>query len=146
MDVKIKKIVENAVIPQYAHDTDAGLDLTAISVERDEHSNIVYHTGLAIEIPDGYVGLLFPRSSVSKYDLFLCNSVGVIDSGYRGEVMLKFNVNNPNKNLNDLHIYKIGDRVAQLIILPYPKIKLIETEELSNSDRGIGGFGSTSNT
>jgi dUTP pyrophosphatase len=143
MEVKIKKLVENAVIPQYAHNTDAGLDLTAVSVDRDEYGNIVYHTGLAIEIPDGYAGFLFPRSSVSKYDLSLCNCVGVIDSAYRGEIILKFNLINIHKNIMDLHAYVVGDRVAQLIILPYPKIKLVETNELSDSDRGEGGFGST---
>lgn len=143
MEVKIKKLVENAVVPQYAHDTDAGLDLTAVSAERDEYSNIVYHTGLAIEIPDGYAGFLFPRSSVSKYDLSLCNCVGVIDSAYRGEIILKFNLMNWVKDVEDIHIYGAGDRVAQLIILPYPKIKLVETNELSDSDRGEGGFGST---
>lgn len=143
MEVKIKKLVENAVVPQYAHDTDAGLDLTAVSAERDEYSNIVYHTGLAIEIPDGYAGFLFPRSSVSKYDLSLCNCVGVIDSAYRGEIILKFNLMNWVKDVEDICIYGVGDRVAQLIILPYPKIKLVETNELSDSDRGEGGFGST---
>lgn len=143
MEVKIKKLVENAVVPQYAHDTDAGLDLTAVSTERDEYSNIVYHTGLAIEIPDGYAGFLFPRSSVSKYDLSLCNCVGVIDSAYRGEIILKFNLMNWVKDVEDIRIYGVGDRVAQLIILPYPKIKLVETNELSDSDRGEGGFGST---
>ena len=143
MEVKIKKLVENAVIPQYAHSTDAGLDLTAVSVERDDYGNIVYHTGLAIEIPEGYAGFLFPRSSVSKYDLSLCNCVGVIDSAYRGEIILKFNLMNWAKHVKELRIYKVGDRVAQLIILPYPKIKLVETDELSDSDRGEGGFGST---
>lgn len=144
MEVKIKKLVENAVIPQYAHDTDAGLDLTAVSLERDDYGNLVYHTGLAIEIPDGYAGFLFPRSSVSKYDLSLCNCVGVIDSAYRGEIILKFNYLNSIVNCgHDRDIYGKGDRVAQLIILPYPKIKLVETDELSDSDRGEGGFGST---
>lgn len=144
MEVKIKKLVENAVIPQYAHDTDAGLDLTAVSIERDDYGNFVYHTGLAIEIPDGYAGFLFPRSSVSKYDLSLCNCVGVIDSAYRGEIILKFNYLNSIVNCGHYRdIYGKGDRVAQLIILPYPKIKLVETDELSDSDRGEGGFGST---
>ena len=149
MEVKIKKLVENAVVPQYAHDTDAGLDLTAVSKEVDEYGNIVYHTGLAIEIPEGYAGFLFPRSSVSKYNLSLCNCVGVIDSAYRGEIILKFNevidyyVTGRKVNCKYKEEYNVGDRVAQLIILPYPKIKLVETDELSDSDRGEGGFGST---
>ena len=140
MEVRVKKLVENAVIPQYAHDTDAGLDLTAVSVEDDEYGNVVYHTGLAIEIPDGYAGFLFPRSSVSKYRLSLCNCVGVVDSAYRGEIMLKFNfLSSPFKK----EVYHPGDRVAQLIIMPYPKITLIESEELTDTDRGDGGFGSS---
>jgi dUTP pyrophosphatase len=149
MEVKIKKLVENAVVPQYAHDTDAGLDLTAVSKEVDEYGNIVYHTGLAIEIPEGYAGFLFPRSSVSKYNLSLCNCVGVIDSAYRGEIILKFNevidyyATGRKVNCKYKEEYNVGDRVAQLIILPYPKIKLVETDELSDSDRGEGGFGST---
>jgi dUTP pyrophosphatase len=142
MEVKIKKLVENAVIPQYAHDTDAGLDLTAVSREIDNYGNYAYHTGLAIEIPNGYAGFLFPRSSVSKYNLSLCNCVGVIDSAYRGEIILKFN--NIKGSINATKgYYEPGERVAQLIILPYPKIKLVETNELSDSDRGEGGFGST---
>lgn len=140
MEVKIKKLVENAVIPQYAHDTDAGLDLTSTSREIDKYGNYVYHTGLAIEIPNGYVGLLFPRSSVSKYNLSLCNCVGVIDSAYRGEIIVKFNLVSNKYNTN---VYNTGDRVAQLIIIPYPKINLVESDELSDSDRGEGAFGSS---
>ena len=144
MEVKIKKLVSNAVIPQYAHDTDAGLDLTAVSFGRDEYGNIVYHTGLAIEIPNGYAGFLFPRSSVSKYDLSLCNCVGVIDSAYRGEIILKFNYLNSLKNTGyDKNFYSVGDRVGQLIIMKYPKIKLVEVGELTDTDRSDGGFGST---
>lgn len=144
MEVKVKKLVEEAVIPQYAHDTDAGLDLVATSFERDTYGGIVYHTGLAIEIPEGYVGLLFPRSSVSKYNLSLCNCVGVIDSAYRGEIMLKFNFLNTLTTCGrDRDVYGKGDRVAQLIIMPYPKITLVESSELSETDRGTGGFGST---
>lgn len=142
MDVRVKKLVENAVVPKYAHDTDAGLDLTAVSIEIDSYGNVVYHTGLAIEIPEGYAGFLFPRSSVSKYNLSLCNCVGVIDSAYRGEIILKFN--NIKGNINSTKgFYEPGDRVGQLIILPYPKINLVESDELSDSERGEGGFGST---
>lgn len=144
MEVKVKKLVDNAVIPQYAHTTDAGFDLVATSVETDEYGNWVYHTGLAIEIPDGYVGLIFPRSSLSKYFLSLTNCVGVIDSGYRGEVMLKFNI---LQQVEDWYkpkdVYKVGDKIGQMIILPYPKVTLIESDELSESDRGEGCFGST---
>lgn len=80
MEVKIKKLNENAIIPTYAKEGDAGMDLTATSKSFDEYGNVVYGTGLAFEIPKGYVGLLFPRSSNAKTDLFLTNSVGVLDS------------------------------------------------------------------
>ena len=147
MDVRVKKLVENAVIPQYAHDTDAGLDLVATSVEQDEYGNIVYHTGLAFEIPEGYVGYIFPRSSLSKYSLRLTNCVGVIDSGYRGEVMFKYEPKHTYtvglmKTISG-EIYQVGDRVGQLIIMQYPKINLIESDELSSTDRNEDGFGSS---
>lgn len=139
MKVKFKKLSEEAVIPSKAHPTDAGFDLTSTGVEEDRKRNIVtYHTGLAVEIPEGYVGLLFPRSSVYKHQLQLANSVGVIDSGYRGEVMLKFRVVQPH-----ISRFSVGDRVGQLIIIPYPEVEFEETEELSGSDREEKGFGST---
>lgn len=149
MLVKVKKLNENAVIPKYAKDGDAGLDLTATSVKIDEYGNVVYGTGLAFEIPYGYVGLLFPRSSVSKQDIYLTNCVGVVDSGYRGEVMAKFKpVSKPRHDLDQQHkevvnIYNVGDRICQLIIIPYPSIQLVESDELSDTERGEGGFGST---
>jgi dUTP pyrophosphatase len=140
MIVKIKKLHENAVIPVYSKPGDAGLDLVATSIDDDSYNNIIYGTGLAIEIPEGHVGLLYPRSSNSKTDLYLTNHVGVIDSGYRGEIMFKFR---PINGIEDAFIYAVGDRVGQLIIIPYPSIEFVETEELSDSDRGDGGFGST---
>lgn len=156
MKVKIKKLNEKAVIPKYAKAGDAGLDLTAVTKEFDGHGNISYGIGLAIEIPKGYVGLLFPRSSNSKKDLLLTNSVGVIDSGYRGEIIVKFKPSNKilpsntsNHGLLQLSFggisnnYEIGERVAQLIIIPYPDIELVESNELSETERGEGGFGST---
>ncbi|CAB4159961.1 Dut dUTPase [uncultured Caudovirales phage] len=140
MQVRVKKLHEDAVIPAYGKPGDAGLDLTATSIEKDSYGNVVYGTGLAIEIPEGYVGLIFPRSSNSKTDLYLTNHVGVVDSGYRGEIMFKFRA---NPSLINAVIYQVGDRVGQLIIIPYPQIKLVEATELSDSERGEGGFGST---
>ena len=140
MDVKIKKLHPDAVIPAYSKPGDAGLDLTATSIMGDSHDNIVYGTGLAVEIPEGYVGLLFPRSSNSKTDLYLTNHVGVIDSGYRGELMFKFR---PINGIVDASIYGVGDRIGQLMILPYPKINFIQTNELTETERGDGGYGST---
>lgn len=140
MQVNIKKLHDNAVIPVYSKPGDAGMDLTAISISKDDHGNITYGTGLAIEIPEGYVGYIFPRSSNSKTDLYLTNHVGVIDSGYRGEIMFKFR---PIPSLINAKIYQVGDRVGQLIIMPIPTITFFEVRELSNSERGEGGFGST---
>ncbi len=136
--INIKKTNELATIPKYAHSTDAGMDLVAVSMnETDKY--IEYDTGIAIEIPKGYVGLVFPRSSVSKLDLVQANSVGVIDSSYRNSIKVRF------KKLKDngVCIYVPGERIAQLIILPYPMIGFNEVEKLSDSDRGLGGFGST---
>ena len=141
MKVKIKKLVEQAVIPVYAHPgEDAGLDLTATSV-KFEHDCWVYGTGLAMEIPKGYVGLLFPRSSIRRYSLSLSNSIGVIDSDYRGEVMFSFRpVNAPNSP-----VYKVGEKIGQIIIMPYPEVKFTEVDKLSETERGEGGHGHTGN-
>jgi dUTP pyrophosphatase len=140
MQVKIKKLHVDAVIPAYSKPGDAGMDLTAVSATQDQYGNVVYGTGLAVEIPAGYVGLIFPRSSNSKTDLYLTNHVGVVDSGYRGEIMFKFR---PINGLLNAKVFQVGDRVGQLIILPYPSIEFDEADELSDSDRGDGGFGST---
>lgn len=142
MKVKIKKLHPNAVIPTYAKAGDAGMDLTAISKGYDSEDNVVYGTGLAFEIPEGYVGLVFPRSSCSKKRLVMANSVGVIDSGYRGEVTLKFKPTKTGANPLKDH-YLIGERVGQIIIMPYPMIEFEEVEELSKTERGDNGYGST---
>ena len=140
INVKIKKLHPDAIIPKYAKEGDAGMDLTATSIEFDHERKIItYGTSIAMEIPKGYVGLIYPRSSVYKTSLVLANHVGVIDSGYRGEIMFKYRV--LNSDWRD--IYDIGDRIGQIIITPYPKIFFSEVEELSTSDRGIGGYGST---
>ena len=139
IQVKIKKLNEKAVIPCYAKDGDAGMDLVAIDKEDISIYQVKYFTGISMEIPYGYVGLIFPRSSVYKHGFFLSNSVGVIDSGYRGEIMVIF-----NKKIGlDLRNYKVGDRVAQIMIVPYPQVMFVESEELSETERGSGGFGST---
>ena len=137
MKVKVKKLVENAVIPRYAKPGDAGLDLTATKVKHKK-GNVKYFSGLAFEIPKGCFGLVVPRSSNSKKTLLLTNSAGVIDSGYRGEVTAVF-----KKTEYPTKAYEIGERFAQMIILPYPQIELDEAEELSVTERGTGGYGST---
>lgn len=138
MKIKVKKLVENAVIPHYAKNGDAGLDLTATSVEQ-KGDKIIYHCGLAFEIPQGYFGLVVPRSSNAKKDLLLTNSAGIIDSGYRGEVTAVFH----KTRLLHPDLYQVGERFAQLVILPYPQIELEEAEELSKTERGAKGYGST---
>ena len=133
--VKIKKLNPEANIPAYAKEGDAGLDLVAIS-KRETEKFIEYGTGLAIEIPEGHMGLLFPRSSISKKDLVLANSVGIVDAGYRGELLIRF------KKLGEDN-YEVGESVVQLMVMPFPKINFEEVEELEDSSRGAGGFGST---
>jgi dUTP pyrophosphatase len=140
MQVKIKKLHVDAVIPAYSKPGDAGMDLTAVTATQDQYGNVVYGIGLAFEIPEGHVGLLFPRSSNSKTDLYLTNHVGVVDSGYRGEIMFKFR---PVNGLLNAKVFQVGDRVGQIMILPYPSIEFDEVDELTNSERGDGGFGST---
>ena len=139
MKIKFKKLSPIAVVPSKAHASDAGFDLTCTRFEVTNGELFTYHTDIAVEIPDGHVGLLFPRSSIYKQDLLLTNSVGVVDSGYRGEVMFKFK---PIAYEVKQH-YQVGDRIGQLIIIPYPYIEFVEAEELSDSERGEGGFGSS---
>lgn len=147
--VKIKKLHPDAVIPKYAKVGDVGMDITAISQTSDEYGNIVYGSGLAFEIPQGYFMMLVPRSSNFKTDLMLTNHCGIADSGYRGEIMFKYRdltkYMEPNWGKNEKHqpVYKIGERIGQLIILPYPQIKFEEVYELSDSERGSSGYGST---
>lgn len=166
MKVKIKKVHPLAVIPKYATDYSAGMDLTVVDWEFDGYGNKVYHTGLAFEIPEGYVGLIFPRSSNAKKNLILSNSIGVIDSDYRGEVTLKYktsirvitsmdtyvkmlkgeSISKDNVEITNVwgdNDYEVGDRCGQIIIMPYPKIEFEEVEELSKTDRAEGGYGST---
>jgi len=139
--VKVKKLDPNAVIPTYSKDGDAGMDLTITNIKENTSFSITYGFGIAMEIPKGYVGLAFPRSSVRNQDLILSNCVGVIDSGYRGELQATFK---KTQGL-DSTSYNVGERGAQIVILPYPQIRMIESNELSNTERGEGGFGSTGN-
>jgi dUTP pyrophosphatase len=136
MEVKIKKLHDLAIIPSYAKDGDAGMDLFITEIKSENRLDITYGFGIAMEIPKGYVGLIFPRSSIRKTDLILSNSVGVIDSGYRGEIQATF-------RKTGVDFYNVGDRGAQIIILPYPTVEFKEVNELSDTDRGTGGFGST---
>lgn len=149
MKVKFKKLSDKAQAPFKKYKTDAGWDLTATHIDYDENSSCwSYNTGIAVEIPKGYVGLIFPRSSVYKKDLCLANCVGVIDHGYTGEIKFNFKesfnyTNYQSGYSGDTFIYEIGERIGQLIILPYPEIEFEQVDELSNSNRGGKGFGST---
>ena len=140
MIVRFKKLNPNAVTPSYAKVGDAGLDLTAISmqiVDNITYGYVEYGTGIAVEIPQGYVGLIYPRSSISNTGMMLSNSVGVIDSGYRGEIKFRF------KWISNTSMYNLGDRIGQLVVMPYPTIQMEEVLELNTSERGDGGFGSS---
>jgi len=155
MKVKFKKLHEDAVLPKKANPGDAGMDIVCVSdgvaINSGEDKNqwyyIEYQTGLAVEIPENHVGLLFPRSSISKSALLLSNSVGIIDSSFRGPVCLRFKIdaNIANQAVGEWQpaIYKKGDRIGQLMILPYPTIEPEFADELSETERGSGGFGSS---
>ena len=140
MKVNFKKLTPEAQKPKFGKPGDAGADLVATSVQLKDNQ-VIYGTGLAVEIPEGMVGLVFPRSSIRNYDLEMSNSVGVIDSGYRGEVMVTFNVNHLVPSFASK--YDVGERIAQLVIVPVPLIQYSEVEELSETSRGEGGHGST---
>ena len=157
--IKFKKLVPYAVIPSYAHDGDVGMDLTAVSLEYDvEKDMYIYHTGLACESEKWYGIFLFPRSSNCKTEAYLTNHVGVVDSFlYRGEIQLRYkNRDRYRKSFREwitgkvdveralkFAPYNVGDRVGQMVVFPYPKVTILEFNELSETVRGEGGFGST---
>ena len=172
MKVHFKKLVQEAQTPKFGKPGDAGADLIAISLDLSREGQIVYGTGIAVEIPEGMVGLIFPRSSIRNYDLSLSNSVGVIDSGYRGEIIVTFNINSEQLIYHKIGVvidegdvtkqqdwldsfddeetfrhklYNVGDRIAQLVIIPVPLVKYTEVDELSETERGTDGHGSTGN-
>lgn len=136
-------VESQATLPSRAHSTDGGLDLTATRITQEADMSgkliITYHTDLAVELPQGTVGLIFMRSSVSKYSISLCNAVGVVDSDYRGEVIAKFKITTDAIPA----VYQPGDKFAQLVIVPVYLLDPIFVDELSESERGENGFGST---
>lgn len=159
MKVRFKKLHPHAVIPKYANPGDNGLDLVAISKEEVKNPPrgmlglvcdgpmitnlyVEYDTGISVEIPEGHVGLVFPRSSISKKSMMLRNHVGVVDSSYRGTIKLRFG----QMAFYPEDYYEIGDKIGQLVIVPAPTIEVEEVEEredLSDTGRGSDGFGST---
>ena len=140
MQLQVKKLAPEAQIPTRAHDTDAGFDLySPIGVNISVGATVTIPTKLAISLPENTVGLIYPRSSLgTRHGIVLANTVGVIDSGYRGEIMLA--LTNHGDRPYTIHS---GDRIAQMIVTPYYAPDVIEVADLEASDRGTGGFGST---
>lgn len=138
MKIKFKKTHPNFIEPSIGSKDSAGIDLYCVD-RNFKNEYVEYNLGMSIEIPKGYGGFLFPRSSVSNYSLSLANSVGVIDPDYRGPLKVRFNY----EELKPLKYYEIGERVCQLIVIKTEIIQLELSDELSETDRGDGGFGST---
>jgi dUTP pyrophosphatase len=141
MNLRFARLSEAAVLPTRAHDGDAGLDLYAAEpahIGPGERWSV--STGVAVEIPDGYAGLVLPRSGLAlRHGISLVNSPGLIDAGYRGELTVLL------LNTDPAEIYRVepGDRIAQLVVVAVAATEPIEAEELSESARGDGGFGSS---
>ncbi len=140
--VAVKKLNPNAVLPKYGTEFSAGADLYALNdsnVEFMPHETKFVHTGLAMEIPEGYAGLVYARSGLaSKRGLAPANKVGVVDSDYRGEIMVALHNHSDQKQ-----VIEAGERIAQLVVAPFLKVDFEETDELTDTVRGTGGFGST---
>ena len=142
MNVRIKKLDEKAITPTYGTEYSAGADLYVLTDEPIEiapHTTTLLHTGIAVEIPEGYCGLIFARSSLgTKRGLAPANKVGVIDADYRGEVRVALHNHSEIPAVVDP-----GERVAQLAIVPFLKAEFEVVDDLSDTVRGAGGFGST---
>ena len=140
--INIKKLNENAVVPTYGSEFSAGADLYALADEPiviEAHKTVLVHTGVAMEIPTGYVGLVFARSGLAtKRALAPANKVGVLDSDYRGEIMVAL-----HNHGDEPKTVENGERIAQLVLVPYLTAEFDEVDELSDTVRGEGGFGST---
>ena len=140
--IRIKKLNENAIIPTYGTEFSAGADLYALPGECitvEPHKTVMIHTGLAMEIPEGYAGLIFARSGLaSKRGLAPANKVGVVDPDYRGEFMVAL-----HNHTDEPKTVEGGERIAQLVIVPFITASFVVADELSDTVRGAGGFGST---
>lgn len=145
MKLKFKKLHPKAKAPVRQHTQDAGFDLTVTEkIPNGYYNQVEYGFGIAVEIPDNHVGLLFPRSSVYKKDLTLSNCVGVLDACYRGEVRAIFRKTRECDSAYSAKVYEVGERAIQLVIIPLANItETEEVDELTPTDRGEGGFGST---
>ena len=179
-EIKVKKLSEDAALPSRAHETDAGFDVVCVDDGVPAFSDdgkllyLEYHTGIAIEPPAGYSVAIYPRSNISKYDLALANSIGLIDNSYRGEIILRFKVvgrpgfnsvpqirtedsndvvigaraNTPDGARkvieNNFKVYHKGDKIGQLVIhKDMPNFSMVEVDEIDETKRGAGGFGSS---
>lgn len=142
MKIKVKKLNENAILPTYGSASAAGADLYNLPGEDvviPPHKTVLIHTGLAMELPEGYAGFIFARSGIaSKRGLAPANKVGVIDSDYRGEFMVAL-----HNHSSEEQTVAGGERVAQLCILPVVQGEFLLCESLEATERGAGGFGST---
>jgi len=143
IDIKVKLLTKSAKIPTRAYDGDSGWDLYVDSnhiFDDDKPTRkMLCKFGIALEIPQGYVGLIFPRSSIYKTSLRLSNCVGVIDSGYRGEIKAVFDINSEY----DVNNFQFYSRAAQIVFIKLPDVELKVVDELSKSQRGEGGYGSS---
>jgi dUTP pyrophosphatase len=141
IDVAVRRLRADAVLPSQAYDGDAGLDLTACEEARLEPGErVVVSTGIAVEIPEGYAGFVQPRSGLAaRHGLGVVNSPGLIDSGYRGEIRVVL----LNTDSREAFTVEPGMRIAQLVIAPVASVRLVEVEELQTTDRGSRGFGSS---
>lgn len=140
INIQFKKTNEFAKEPVKAHNSDAAFDMYAITV-KNTPNYIEYHTGIKMNIPEGYAGFLFPRSSITERPLMLKNSVGIIDSGYTGVIKFRFYKTNEQGE-----VYNPGDRIGQIVILPIPEVTFEQVEQLEKTERNEGGFGSTGET
>lgn len=125
-------------VPGYAHPRDAGLDLYAAQPAVVTSATVLIPTGVAVAVPDGYVGLVCPRSGLSKHGVTVANAPGVVDAGYRGEVMVRLTTT----SRNPYRVYR-GDRIAQLLIVPIARPTVTLVDRLDDTERGANGFGST---
>ncbi|MGZ4354413.1 MAG: dUTP diphosphatase [Gaiellaceae bacterium] len=141
IELKIKKLREEAVVPARAYDGDAGLDLAACErVELGPGERALVPTGLAVAIPEGYAGFVQPRSGLAaRHGISIVNTPGLVDSGYRGELKVIL----LNTDATEPFVVEPGMRIAQLVVLPVPGLHLVEVEELPESERGVRGFGSS---
>lgn len=141
MDVRIQVLRPEMELPAYAHEGDAGLDLrSAIEVTLEPFARTIVPCGFAIAIPQGYAGLVLPRSGLAtKHGITVPNSPGLIDSGYRGEMMVSLQ----NLDATEPFTVHVGMRVAQLVIIETPAIRLVPSDALESTERGDGGFGSS---